>query len=127
MNYRPQSAYPPPPPGWVDEEFEYYFDSISNPALAQFPANQIPLSLQPDCEFHLRGIMISGNAGNIALRLWEQSAGGHAQISQVLVPADRAYSSSTQGNPPIGKMVVPFEPEILCEAGSQLFIDLDTY
>jgi hypothetical protein len=123
MPYRPQSAYAPPPPGWVDEEFTYTFSPDNTPALGQVPVNQVPLQLQPDAEYHIRGIEVSGNAGNIVIRLWK----GGTQLSQTLVPVDRAYSGTVNGNPPVGRLPVPFEPEVLCEAGSQLLIDVDVY
>ena len=125
MSYRPQSAEDPTsvcPPGWVDEEFVYYFDSNNTPGLVP-PCNQIPLQLQPDAEFHLRGIQISSNLGNLVMRLWK----GNTQLSQALVPVDRAYSSNIQGLPPVGKLPVPVEPEVPCEAGSTLLCDLDLY
>ena len=120
MSFRPQSAYPPPPPGWVDEEFEYYFDSNNTPALAQIPCNQVPLQLQTDAEFHLRGVEISGNQANIVMRLWK----GATQLSQALVPWLNAYTGPV-GPSPVGSLPVPLEPEVLCEPGSQLLVDLD--
>ena len=127
MPFRAQYAYPPAPPGWIDEEFEYYFDVNNTPALATIPALQIPLQLQSDAEYHWRAVEISGNQGNIVMRLWK----GATQLSQTLVPVDDAYSSNIAGAfpvpPPIGKLPVILEPEVLCEPGSQLLVDLDLY
>jgi hypothetical protein len=121
MAYRPQCAYPPPPSGWIDEEFEYYFDSIDTPSLAIVPSNKVPLQLQPDAEFHLRGIQISGNVGNLAIRFWTPQG---EQISQCLVEADRAYAGTVQGAPPVGKLPVALSEEIVCAPGTVLLIDL---
>ena len=119
-NYRPQYAFDPPPLGWEDEEFEYYYDVTNTPGLGLIPTNQVPLDLQPDAEYHIRGFQISGNVGNLIARFWK----GGTQLSQALLYVDRMYSSSIQGVPPIGVLPVPLEPEILCEPGSQLFVDL---
>jgi hypothetical protein len=104
----------------VDEEFEYYFDATIVPGLGVVPSNQIPLNLQPDAEYHIRGVQVSGNVGNLLVRFWKNGT----QLSQTLVPVDRAYSSSVQGASPVGKLPVPLEGEVLCEPGSQLLVDL---
>ena len=126
MAYRPQYAYPEPPEGWAEEDFVYYFDSTNTPALAQIsvnePLSKIPLPLQADAPFKLRGIQISGNVGNLLMRLWD--AHGNA-LAQPLVEADRAYGGSEQGPQPIGRLPVVFEPEIPCPAGGFLEIDLE--
>lgn len=119
MPYRPQYAYPPPPPGWKDEEFEYYFDSTTIPALALVPNNQIVLPLQADAEYHIRGIQVSGNTGNLLVRLW--TARGD-QLSQVPIEVDRAYSGTL--NAPTGRLPVPFADKIVCPPGSVLRVDL---
>ena len=53
--YRPQYVMPPTPPGFVDEEFEYYFDNLNTPALAPLVSgqsvNKVTLQLQQDAEF----------------------------------------------------------------------------
>ena len=122
MPYRPQYAYPPPPLGYVDEEFEYYFDSTNTPALAHPPQAKIPLQLQPDGEFHLRGIQISGNTGNLVCRFWTPNGW---PISACLVEIDRAYSGTVAGPQPIGRLPVALEPEVVCDAGSVILLDID--
>lgn len=121
MPYRPQFAYPPPPPGWKDEEFTYYFDSVDYPVLAQLPANQVVLPLQADAEYRIRGMQISGNQGNIVARFWDPRGN---PISQALVEVDLAYDSSVEGLPPVGKLPVPLNDEIVCPSGSILRVDL---
>ena len=121
MPYRPQYAYPAPPPGQQDEEFEYYFDSIDTPSLAIVPSNLVPLQLQQDAEYRIRGIQISGNVGNLVIRFW--SADG-MQISQTLIEADRSYAGGVNGGPPVGKLPVALADELVCPAGSFISIDL---
>ena len=121
MSYRPQYAYPPPPPGWRDEEFEYYFDQNNVPALAVIPSNLIPLPLQQDAAYFIRGIQISGNTQNLMVRLWTPDG---MQLSQTLFEVDRGYSGTLNGNAPMGRLPVPLEPEIPCPAGGNLMIDL---
>lgn len=121
MPYRPQFAYPPPPPGWVDEEFEYYFDSVDYPALGQVPSNQIVLPLQADAEFRLRAFQISGNTGKLLVRFWTPRGD---ILSQVPVENDLAYASTVQGVAPVGRLPVPLNDEIVCPAGSAFSIDL---
>ena len=126
MAYRPQSVYPDPPEGWEDTDFVYYFDPVNTPALGGgLPAGEtiqkIPLQLQPDADFYLRGIQISGNTGRLGLTFWTPAGD---PISQVTVEADRAYSGTLNGNPPVGRLPVMVEPEIFCPAGSQILLDL---
>jgi hypothetical protein len=123
MPYRPQFAYPAPPPGQRDEEFEYYFDSLDDPALAIVPSNLVPLRLQQDAEFRIRAIQISGNVGNLIIRFWTSDG---MQISQTLIEADRSYAGGVNGGPPVGKLPVALADEIVCKAGSFISIDLAT-
>lgn len=119
MPYRPQFAYPPPPPGWQDEEFEYHFDSTNTPALAIVPSDQVILPLQADAEYRIRGIQMSGNTGNLVIRLWTPRGD---VLSLVPVENDLAYSGTV--NAPTGRLPVPLNDEIVCPAGSVLRIDL---
>lgn len=126
MPYRPQFAYDPPPEGYAEEDFVYYFDSTNTPALNQVPVNEplsrIALQMQADAEFRLRAIQISGNVGQLLMRLWDPFGN---QFSQVMIEADRAYGGSEQGPQPIGRLPVVVEPEIPCPAGGLLLIDLE--
>jgi hypothetical protein len=121
MPYRPQFAYPPPPPGFEDYEFEYYFDSIDYPALGIVPSNGIVLPLQADAEFRIRGFQISGNTGELLVRFWDALGN---PLSQVPVENDLAYAGTVNGLPPVGRLPVPLPDEIICPAGSALRIDL---
>lgn len=117
MPYRPQFAYPPPPPGWQDEEFEYYFDSVNTPALAQAPVEGVVLDLQADAEYRIRAFQMSGNTGNLLVRFWTPRGD---PLSFVPVENDLAYS----GNVVVGRLPVPLPDEIVCPAGSALRVDL---
>jgi hypothetical protein len=120
MPYRPQYAYPAPPPGWHDEEFEYYFDSTNTPALQTIPSNLIPLNLQKDAEYRFRAIQFSGNSANLAVRFWTPD---NLQLSQTPIESDLAYAGTLGAPNPVGRLPVPLD-EIVCPAGSQLFIDI---
>lgn len=121
MPFRPQFAYPPPPDGWIDVEFVYYFDSTIQPSLGLVPSNLVPLQLEPDAEYRFRAIQITGNAGDIAVRFWTPRG---EQISQVQVEADLAYGGAVSAGAPVGRLPVPLDDEIVCPAGSQLQVDL---
>jgi hypothetical protein len=120
LPYRPQFSYPPPPEGWVEEEFEYYFDSITYPALAQVPSSQIVLPLQADAEFRIRAFQISGNTGNLLVRFWDALGN---QLSQVPVINVLAYSGEPQGD--VGRLPVPLNDELICPKGSSIRLDLE--
>lgn len=121
MSYRPQYAYPPAPPGYRYEEFEYYFDITTTPALAINPSNRIPLQLQQDAEYRFRAIQISGNAGVVLMRLWTPDG---LPLSEVVIPPDESYSGTVNGVNPVGRLPVPLADEVVCPAGSQLQIDI---
>jgi hypothetical protein len=118
LAYRPQFAFPPAPPGFVDEEFEYYFDSVNTPALAQVPSNQVVLPLQSDAEYRIRAFQMSGNTGELAVRFWTPRG---AELSQVPIENDLAYAGTING---AGKLPVPLSDEIVCPPGSSLLVDL---
>jgi hypothetical protein len=122
MSYRPQYAYPAPPPGWKFEEFEYYFDITNTPALGLNPSNRIPLPLQQDAEYRFRAVQISGNSGVVVMRFWTPDG---LQLSEALIPPDDAYSGTVNGANPVGRLPVPLGDEVICPAGSQLQIDID--
>ena len=124
MPYRPQYAYPAPPPGWQDEEFEYYFDVGNTPALGVIPSFQVPLQLQQDAEYRIRAFQISGNTGKLLLRFWTPTG---EIIDQVPIENDLAYAGTVNGKPPIGRLPVPLPDEIVCPAGSALLVDIATF
>ena len=126
MAYRPQFAYPPPEPGFVEEEFCYFFDSTNVPDLASPlpPGGQvlrIPLQLEPDAPFFLRGIQISGNQGPLGIRFTDPWGN---ELAEGSIEADRGYYATLDGPNPVGRLPVIVEPQVLCPAGSMLLIDL---
>lgn len=125
MPYVPQYVTPPTPPGFVDEEFEYYFDSQDTPALAPpLPGElvaKVVLQLQADAEYIWRAIEISGNTGSTCLRFYDPYGN---ELSAVTVEADRSYDATLNGPSPLGRLPVVFEPEIRCPAGGFLMVDV---
>jgi hypothetical protein len=125
MSYRPQYVTTPTPPGFVDEEFEYYFDSTNTPALAPLVSgqqvNRVTLQLQQDAEFIWRGIEISGNTGPLCARFYDPFGN---ELAAMQVEVDRAYGATLNGANPVGRLPVAFEPEIRCPAGGFLQVDL---
>jgi len=121
MAYRPQFAYPPPPLGWKDEEFEYYWDGVTIPVLLQAPVNQVPLPMQADAEYRIRAFEMSGDTGMLAVRFYTARS---EPLSFVPVENDLAYSGVVQGSNPVGRLPVPLNDEIVCPPGAALFVDL---
>ena len=125
MAYRPQFVYAPTPPGFVDEEFEYYFDTNNTPGLATPATGQlsakITLQIQNDAEFIWRAFQISGNTGPLCVRFYDPQG---YELAAVTVENDVSDSAYLQGNAPIGRLPVPFEPEIVIPKGGFLQIDL---
>jgi hypothetical protein len=123
--YVPQFARESTPEGFVDEEFEYYYDSTNTPGLsALLPGsvvNKVQLPLQPDSEFIWRAIQISGDTGPLCLRFYDPFGN---ELSAVVVENDRSYSAFLQGPNPIGRLPVVFEPEIRCPRGGFLQLDI---
>ena len=125
--YRPQFPYPPPPKGCEDIDCRYAFDQTNVAALAgTIAANSffqyIPLQLDQDADFFLRGIRIA--ATSLLLGLFDP--GGHP----LLLP-------STAGAPPViendlwfefdGGPLITLESDnwgIYCPAGSAFALNM---
>jgi hypothetical protein len=125
MSFRPQFVFPVPP-DCRDEQFHYFFDSLTTPALSgTIPTlgtvDSIPLLLQPDTEFHWRGIKISGDDGS-SLAVMFQDPYGHF-LSDTYVPANAYAVPSGIGNL-IGSQTVPQESAIICPPGGVIWIYL---
>jgi len=126
VSFRPQFVQAPPPPGYVEEDFVYYFDQTTNPILGQLITSgqsfdHIVLQLQNDVEFKLRGIQISGNTLSMQLR-WYDAFGNF--LSASVVEADRDYSGTLNGPAPIGRLPVVVEPELACPPSGFLQLDI---
>ncbi len=73
MMYRPQCAFPAPPPGCVDQRFHYAYDASNCPTLAAgnlaagAHTGRIPLQTDYDAPFYLRAIQ--QQASGLELRL----------------------------------------------------------
>jgi hypothetical protein len=123
--YRPQYVTAPTPSGFVDEEFEYYFDSENTPGLQALSSgqsvNRVVLQLQQDAEFIWREIQISGNTGPLCIRFYDPFGN---ELSAVTVECDRAYGATLNAGEPVGRLPVVFEPEIRCPAGGFLQVDI---
>ena len=125
MPYRPQSVQLPTPPGFVDEDFIYYFDSNNTPGLAPLSSGQavykIVLQLQADAEFILSGFQVSGNTGPLCVRFYDPFGN---DLGACQVECDRAFSGTENGAAPVGRLPVEVEPRIQCPAGGFLMIDV---
>jgi hypothetical protein len=125
MRYRPQFVFPPPPPGWIDEEFVYVFDAQNTPALAQglLPGDlfqNIQLPLETDAEYRVRSIELitSPASGTYGIRFRDafgtlMSANGAFVLSDVYARAGAAQ--------------VPLEPQEVSPAGSRLQADITRF
>ena len=116
---------PPTPPGFVDEEFEYYFDTSNTPGLAPLSTGngiaKVTLQLQQDAEYLWRALEISGNTGPLCIRFYDPFGN---ELTAVTVECDRAYGSTLNAANPVGRLPVVFEPPITCPAGGFLQVDI---
>jgi hypothetical protein len=123
MSYRPQ--FPDPTPaGFQDEEFIEFFDVHTVPGLGQVLAageelRDIPLLLDPDAEFHIRGIEV---ATQVEDALGVQFRDGYGNyLSDGYVPAG-SYSGQQLAD--VGALPVPVECEIVCPPGAALSVSI---
>ena len=126
MSYRPQFPYPPAPEGWVDEEFEYYFDVSILPVFQVpiLPGQEIVgivLQTQPDAEFRWRAVQVSNPGSMLGLRF---RAPDGAYLSEGYVPMENfsGFPQAAAGIP--GGGPVALEPEIVCPAASVVLLDV---
>ena len=113
--YGCQFAQPGPVAGLYDQDFEHDFDAITTPAFGSTVAagaslRDIPLVLETDAEFVVRGIRIFTTA-TVFLDFQLKEPGGkfaHSFLSGGLAVA------------PVGALAfntIPIEPEIVCPKG----------
>lgn len=124
MSYRPQFPFSTPPQ-FQDKDFVHYFDQTNTPQLnsalslaAGGTILAIPLQLQGDAPFSLRGIKINGPS-NYAVRL-RDPYGNYLSDDWVNLPLEYAPNEPAV----FGSNVVEFEPEIRCPAGCVLLVDV---
>jgi hypothetical protein len=124
MIYRPQYAYPPAPHGFRDEDFVFWFDSRSTPALAQaIPVAgripDIPLPLDRDAPFIWRGTKVFAGPPRLGARF--QGPDG-SLLSDDYQPVYQSFFPSgflIAGFPP-----VPHESEMACPLGAVILFGL---
>lgn len=120
MTYRPQYAYPMPPPGYEDEQFSYTFDKTTTAALnaslaAGAQSNDIMLPTEQDAPFLCRGIRI--NLGTAVSTLSMQLRTPHGDYLALPYVPSSLWLAGT-GIVAAGFLVTPLEPEIECPRGS---------
>lgn len=123
MSYRPQFPYPTPA-GFQDEEFIQFFDSNTVPGLGHVLAageelRDIPLLLDPNAEYHIRGIEVATQTED-ALGVQFRDGYGH-YLSDGYVPAG---SYSGQQSADVGALPVPIEAELICPPGAALSVSV---
>lgn len=124
--YRPQFPYPVDR-GFYDCDFEHYFDStntvlLNNSALAASGIIQnVPLQLQADAPFYLRGIQVKGVNGADPVVSVQFKDPFENYLSDDFVPLDLAYAPN--GTAPYFLNIV-VEPEIRCPAGGVLWVNI---
>jgi hypothetical protein len=124
--YRPQFVYSPTPPQFEDIDFEHYFDSFTVPRLNQTVAAgtlilNIPLVLQSDWPFFLRGIQVKGiNGADPVVAVQIQDPYGN-YLSDDFVPLDLYVTPDFTG---LYFLDIPVEPEIRCPQGSTFTLNV---
>lgn len=124
MSYRPQFPFSVPP-DTQDKDFVHYFDQTNTPQLNNALSLavgatilQIPLQLEGDAPFTIRGIKVNGPA-NFAIRI-KDSFGNY--LSDDFVPIPQEYGPEETSV--FGSNVVDFEPAFTCPLGSIVFVDV---
>jgi hypothetical protein len=126
MTYRPQFPYPPAPEGWVDEEFEYYFDVSILPVFQVpiLPGQEIVgivLQTQPDAEFRWRGVQVLNPGTFFGLR-FRTPDGTYMQDDYAPMETFSGFPGATAGMP--GGEPVALESEVICPAGCVVRLDV---
>jgi hypothetical protein len=114
--------------GFRDEQFHYQFDSTNVPALGTAIAagahyDNITLQLQNDAEFVLRGLKVQA-AGDVPSGLFCTIADPFDNYLSASPLPFANYLTGT-GALTIGRMIVPFEPEVFAPVGG--FFRLNLY
>lgn len=124
MSYRQQFPYPTPPK-FQDKDFVHYFDQTTIPQLNNALSLAvggtiigINLPLQSDAPFFMRGIKINGPS-NFAVR-FRDAHGNYLSDDWVPLPIDYAPNEQAVW----GSNVVEWEPEVICQAGSVILVDV---
>jgi hypothetical protein len=124
--YRPQFPYGCPA-GFEDGDFDYYFDStntplLNNTALASGGIIQnVPLALQMDAPFALRGIQVKGINGADPVVAVQFKDPFENYLSDDYVPLDLAYAPDSTAQYFCNIVI---EPEIRCPAGGVWWVSI---
>jgi len=134
MSYRPQFAYKSPA-DCEEQRCVYSFDATNTPWLATTLAGgatiqRIPLLLDKDADFYLRGIQtpdvgISGNLPGLEFRL--EDANGHPLSDTENAAAEINYQYAGLYSTMDGAGIVVQDSDdwgVFCQAGSKLYLYL---
>lgn len=128
--YRPQFAYPPPPEGFIDEDFEYVFSAANTPVIAGglLPGQMIlnvslPLEMGP--EYRIRSLEVIDPSGAGGFR-FRDALGTLLSETGAFVPSPLAYdvASLVAGLSVDFAKSIAIEPELVCPGGSALTVDI---
>lgn len=124
--YRPQFPYPVDR-GFYDRDFDHYFDATNTPLLnnATLAAGgliqNVPLTLQSDAPFFLRGIQVKGINGADPVVSVQFKDPSENYLSDDFVPLDLAYSPNGTA---LYFLNIVVEPEIRCPGGAVLWVNI---
>lgn len=127
--YRPQFPYRPAPPGYLDDDFDHYFDSttvslLNNAALAAGGIIQnIQLFLQSDAPFIWKGVQVKGVNGADPVVAVQFKDPHSNYLSDDYIPLD-LYMAPNGAAPQAGFLNIALEPPILCPAGSTVWLSV---
>jgi hypothetical protein len=126
--YRPQFPYATPDK-CVDQRCVYSFDQTNTPYLTMTldPGqnfSRIPLQLDKDADFYLRGIAIPQiGAGTLELRLEDPKGHPLSDIENLITEIDYQYAGLYSD--PAGAGIVALDSDdfgVFCQAGSRLYL-----
>jgi len=125
MSYRPQYAYPSPPPSIVEEDFLALFDSTIIPILgvslgANQVVNDIPLQFQRDAAYSIRGVKLNVTASQDIGVAFKNAFNNPISESDQYIAATSYEANPFAALP--GSTVVVFEPELPMPAGATMFL-----
>lgn len=125
--YRPQFVYAATPPQFEDVDFDHYFDYFTVPLLNQKAVAagalilRIPLTLQSDWPFFLRGIQVKGPNGTDPVVEVQFQDPYNNYLSDDFVPLDLTVTPDFTG---LYFLDIPVEPEIRCPQGATLWMNI---
>ena len=124
--YRPQFAYPTPD-GFVDEDFDHYYDNLSVPLLGGMKTQEvrnIPLQLDTDADFLWRGIKIPSADANTPPNIGIQLRAPDGRYIMAGYVPIWLFGLQLSQNPNYNGPGSILEPEIYCPRGSTILLNL---